>query len=331
MYRVTKRGGLLAFTIAPHVAHLRVHDVFSAGWELLEVGFWVWGNGRPVRQDRLKRCFDLVYFCGKGTRSLFTNNARMANRANAITGRRGKVTARAGGLGSQFHDCKKPRSYECAQDDYHPANVSCSQDDAPFGTTGYELLFAVKRLLPVGKAREKHPTKKPLDLFGQIIKLTSREGDTVLDPFMGDGTTGESSLLLDRLFVGIEAVPEYFERANRNIMAVEAQLRCFLLPHANNSIFAGKAPQWHLHLLISPDPGVATPLRGFVVDRKDLGKMNAKGIDAVPQNSLWGYPGRRRSDTLPRRIPCVPPKTCPVLRRRFSRVNWISARAVTIP
>jgi len=224
MYRVIKPGGLLAFTIAPHVAHLRVPDVFSAGWELLEVGFWVWGNGRPVRQDRLKRCFDLVYFCGKGMRSLFTNDARMANRANAITGRRGKVTARAGGLGSQFHDCKHSRSYECAQDDYHPANVACSQDDAPFEKTGYELLFAVKRLLPVGKAHTKHPTKKPLDLIGQIIKLVSREGDTVFDPFMGDGTTGESSLILNRSFVGIEAVPEYFERAKKNITGVEAQL-----------------------------------------------------------------------------------------------------------
>lgn len=225
LYRVTKQGGLLAFTMAPHVAHLRVPDVFSAGWELLEVGFWVWGGGRPVRKDRLKRCFDLVYFCGKknGTRSLFTDDARMANRANAITGRWGTVTAHSGGLGSQFQDCKNSRAYECGQADYHPANVACTQDDAPFGNTGYELLFAVKRLHPVGRAYLKHPTKKPIDLMGQIVKLVSRQDETVLDPFMGDGTTGEAALILERAFIGIEAVPEYFARAKRDLEAIEAQ------------------------------------------------------------------------------------------------------------
>ena len=76
--RVVKPDGLMAITIAPHVAHARIPDVVAAGWDVLEVGFWVYGSGRPVAQGRLKRCYDLVYFCSLGRRTLFVEDARGA-------------------------------------------------------------------------------------------------------------------------------------------------------------------------------------------------------------------------------------------------------------
>ena len=50
-----------------------------------------------------------------------------------------------------------------------------------------------------------------------LIKLVSREGQTVLDPFMGSGTTGIACKELGRDFIGIEREAEYLEIAKRRI------------------------------------------------------------------------------------------------------------------
>jgi DNA modification methylase len=56
-----------------------------------------------------------------------------------------------------------------------------------------------------------HPTTKPVKLMSYIITLFTREGDWVIDPFLGSGTTGIASKLINRHFVGIEREKEYFE------------------------------------------------------------------------------------------------------------------------
>jgi site-specific DNA-methyltransferase (adenine-specific) len=62
-----------------------------------------------------------------------------------------------------------------------------------------------------------HPTVKPLILMSYLITLGSCEGDTIMDPFMGSGTTGISSLLLYRKFIGFEMNEDYFKIANQRI------------------------------------------------------------------------------------------------------------------
>jgi len=57
----------------------------------------------------------------------------------------------------------------------------------------------------------KHPTQKPVDLLRRIILASTKEGDTVLDPFCGSSTTGVASVLLNRKFVGIELEDEYLQ------------------------------------------------------------------------------------------------------------------------
>jgi site-specific DNA-methyltransferase (adenine-specific) len=58
-----------------------------------------------------------------------------------------------------------------------------------------------------------HPTTKPVKLMSYIITLFTREGDWVLDPFLGSGTTGIASKLMGRSFVGIEREQEYMDIA----------------------------------------------------------------------------------------------------------------------
>lgn len=65
----------------------------------------------------------------------------------------------------------------------------------------------------------KHPTQKPLALMRWFIQLLSNEGDTVLDPFMGSGSTGVAAIELSRNFIGVELDKEYFSIAKKRIEA----------------------------------------------------------------------------------------------------------------
>lgn len=62
-----------------------------------------------------------------------------------------------------------------------------------------------------------HEAQKPLKLIQFLIKLTTKEGQTVLDPFMGSGTTAIAAKQLKRHFIGFEAVPEFYTNAVERI------------------------------------------------------------------------------------------------------------------
>lgn len=58
-----------------------------------------------------------------------------------------------------------------------------------------------------------HEAQKPVALIQFLIKLTTKEGQTVLDPFMGSGTTAVAAKQLKRHFIGFEVVPEFHDAA----------------------------------------------------------------------------------------------------------------------
>lgn len=62
-----------------------------------------------------------------------------------------------------------------------------------------------------------HPTIKPLHIIRQLIYNSSKEGDVVLDPFMGSGTTAIAAIQEGRHFVGYELDMKYYESAQRRI------------------------------------------------------------------------------------------------------------------
>lgn len=63
----------------------------------------------------------------------------------------------------------------------------------------------------------KHPTQKPLALMEYFVKILANEGDVVLDPFMGSGTTGVACKNLSRNFIGIELDPTYYAISKKRI------------------------------------------------------------------------------------------------------------------
>jgi site-specific DNA-methyltransferase (adenine-specific) len=71
------------------------------------------------------------------------------------------------------------------------------------------------------KKHGKHPTQKPLMLLKRIIEASTKEGDTVLDPFNGSGTTGIACALLKRKYIGIDNVEEYLDLTKKRFEGVK--------------------------------------------------------------------------------------------------------------
>lgn len=69
---------------------------------------------------------------------------------------------------------------------------------------------------PNGRSKN-HPTEKPLRLFEYLVKTSSNEGDLVLDPFMGSGTSAEAAIKLGREFIGFELNDSYVDHATQRV------------------------------------------------------------------------------------------------------------------
>lgn len=70
-----------------------------------------------------------------------------------------------------------------------------------------------------------HPTQKPITLMKWILEKYTSCGSTILDPFMGSGTTGVAAVQLGRKFIGIEIDETYYEIAKKRIQQAMLQMR----------------------------------------------------------------------------------------------------------
>ncbi|MDQ5959379.1 MAG: hypothetical protein QG592_458, partial [Pseudomonadota bacterium] len=83
-----------------------------------------------------------------------------------------------------------------------------------------------RKSLPVGSHANGHPTEKPVALMEWCLIFVP-DAQTILDPFMGSGTTGVACANLGRAFIGIERERKYFDIACERIAAAQAQQRLF--------------------------------------------------------------------------------------------------------
>lgn len=78
-------------------------------------------------------------------------------------------------------------------------------------------VWSVSRLHRLHGEREDHPTQKPLEIVERMVRASCPDGGTVLDPFMGSGTTGLVARNLQCKAIGIELNPEYIEIAAKRL------------------------------------------------------------------------------------------------------------------
>ena len=75
---------------------------------------------------------------------------------------------------------------------------------------------------------EGHTCPKPISFVNRLLRRFTIDGETILDPFMGSGTTGVACIKLGRKFIGIEIEPKYFDIACRRIEDAAKQPDMFI-------------------------------------------------------------------------------------------------------
>ena len=76
-------------------------------------------------------------------------------------------------------------------------------------------IFVTNLIKPSERKEGRHPTQKPLDLLKMILDCATSEGDLVLDPFNGSGTTGIACVIKNRMYVGIDNIKDYLDITKR--------------------------------------------------------------------------------------------------------------------
>lgn len=111
-------------------------------------------------------------------------------------------------------------------------SLKMMNDDLQMRSDWYFPRCSGKERLKVNGSRA-HSTQKPLALLYRVMQVCTNEGDLVLDPFFGSGTTGAAARLLRRRFIGIEREEAYVKIATERIAAVTPLGEDFLLAQTN--------------------------------------------------------------------------------------------------
>jgi site-specific DNA-methyltransferase (adenine-specific) len=108
---------------------------------------------------------------------------------------------------------------------YKPDSVP-SAADAELAWTSMDMNTRLLRqsIAATNPERVGHPTQKPLRIMEWSLSFIPR-AKTVIDPYMGSGTTGAAAMGMGRKFTGIEREPKYFDIACRRIEAAQRQTR----------------------------------------------------------------------------------------------------------
>ena len=136
-----------------------------------------------------------------------------------------KYDAKLGGKGAESHLYEPPLPVSVIKEEskegltYKPSFSQKDNADNEYrkmGRKGGESAYdppLPNSMLEIKSTRGKHSTEKPVALMEWILKYYSKEGDVVLDPTMGSGSTGVACKNMNRNFIGIEMDPEIYEGA----------------------------------------------------------------------------------------------------------------------
>ena len=264
VYRVLKPGGhLLAFS-GSRTYHRMAVGIEDAGFEIRDKINWIYGSGfnkshdiarnidkiegvkrevigtklvtkidyapgevRPIRREFMEVSIptglNAKLWAGWGTSIKPAHEPICMARkpiseksvaANVLKWRTGAVN---------IEGCKVTN--EDAEQNRHPANVVTSEIEEWWTSYFYCAKASQKdRDDGLEGAHNIHPTVKPIDLMRWLCRLVTPPGGTILDPFMGSGSTGKAAMLEGFKFVGIDMTEEYIEVARKRIQTAYDQV-----------------------------------------------------------------------------------------------------------
>lgn len=117
----------------------------------------------------------------------------------------------------------KPGEYEVNRDRLTPAE---------WKEWGYRQIWEIASV----RANDIHPAMFPIQLAIRVIRLYTDEGDIVLDPFLGSGTTAVAAIKTNRRFIGIEKMKQYYDIANKIIKAAQTDFKCDMFKSVRQTV-----------------------------------------------------------------------------------------------
>lgn len=199
LYRVTKKGGVVVWVVGD--ATIKGSETGTSfkqalwakecGFNLHDTMIYQKLNQPPLNHSRYEQAFEYMFVFAKG-------KPNVVNLITCPTKRGGeRTTGRIRNCGSDHLAIK------------HGSDKTVKPEKTISNIWGYG----------VGGGKIDHPAIFPEQLAHDHITSWSNEGDAVLDPFMGSGTTGKMAKLLNRDFIGIELDPDYCKIAEARIEA----------------------------------------------------------------------------------------------------------------
>ncbi len=198
LYRVTANGGVVVWVVGDAtVKGSETGSSFKQALYFKEIGFnlhdtMIYHKANPIPQNhnRYEQCFEFMFVFSKGKPNVF----------NPI-----KVPCSTAGT-------KRNRATYGQYD----AN-QCGRNYNAVTTVKTEKIKENIFKYTITNSKTGHPAVFPEQLAKDHIVSWSNEGDTVLDCFMGSGTTGKMAILNNRKFIGIELDEGYFNIAQKRI------------------------------------------------------------------------------------------------------------------
>jgi len=97
-------------------------------------------------------------------------------------------------------------------------------------TSGYDKIVRVLHggVVNADGGKRFHPTQKPIEVMKACIEWVAKEAQTIMDPFMGSGSTGIAAVQMGKRFIGIECNADYFDIACKRIEEAQRQGDLFL-------------------------------------------------------------------------------------------------------
>lgn len=188
--RVLKPGGVIVWVVNDKIEKgSKTGTSFRQALYFQEIGLnindtMIWEKGNPlpqIKQPRYSACFEYMFIFSKGTPKTFNPIMRQCK------------------LGGKLYDSTaKNMDGESGR---HKLTYNVNKEMVDYNIWK----------IAVAQNKTKHPAVFPYEIPYRHIKTWSNEGDVVLDPFMGSGTTALAAIDLNRKYIGIEMVKEYYD------------------------------------------------------------------------------------------------------------------------
>jgi DNA modification methylase len=217
LYRVTKEGGVVVWVVGDATINgSETGTSFKQALYFKEIGFnlhdtmiYAKNNPMPIQHNRYQPCFEYMFVLSKGKPKTF----------NPIL-----IEA------IKYGKCK-PKIYDSGQRDStgnikKSFNTKHNNNPLKYKHNIWEYNVAYGQISK-DKISHNHPAIFPEALAQDHILSWSNEGDLVLDPFMGSGTTAKMAKLNNRNYIGFELSEEYCKIAEQRIENATQQLTLF--------------------------------------------------------------------------------------------------------